>query len=85
MLCKPSHVPALSSGSIAMPEHLDDHAVLSLMIAGVCLLLALRYMKKALQPVGALVQAAAAAALVAFSIGAAFVLLTAAALSGHLR
>jgi hypothetical protein len=61
-----------------------DHAVLYLLIAGGCLLLALRFVKRALQPVGQLVHAVAAAALVAFSIGAALVLLAAAALSGHL-
>jgi hypothetical protein len=60
-----------------------SHALLYLFIAGLCLVLALRAMRAALAPIGQLVQAVVAAALVALAIGAALVLLTAAAVSGH--
>jgi hypothetical protein len=57
--------------------------LLYLLIAAICLILALRAMRRALAPIGQLVQAVAAAALVALALGAALVLLTAAVLSGH--
>jgi hypothetical protein len=60
-----------------------DQPIVYLVVAALSLLLALRLMKRALAPVGALVQAFAAATLVAVSIGAALVLLAAAAFGTH--
>ena len=60
-----------------------DGKLLVLIAAAFFLLIALRFMKRALAPIGALVQAVAAAALVAVSIGAALVLLAAAAFTTH--
>jgi hypothetical protein len=59
------------------------HPLLYLVLAALFLLVALRFMKRALAPVGALVQAVAAAALVAVSIGAALVLVAVAAFTTH--
>jgi hypothetical protein len=60
-----------------------DQPLVFLVLAAFFLLIALRFMKRALAPVGALVQAFAAATLVAVSIGAALVLLAAAAFGTH--
>jgi len=60
-----------------------DQPIVYLTLAAVALLIALRLMKRALAPIGALVQAVAAAAVVAFTIGLALVLVVAAAFSGH--
>lgn len=62
---------------------LDESALLYLVLAGVCLMIALRYLRRALQPVGPLVQAFAATAVVAFAIGIALVLIVAAAFHSH--
>jgi hypothetical protein len=64
-------------------DQLGTHALLYLLIAALCLVLALRAMRRALAPIGQLVQAVAAAALGALAVGAALVLLTAAAISGR--
>jgi hypothetical protein len=64
------------------PEFLRDHAAVYLFIAAICLIIALRYLRRALIPIGPLVRVVAAVAVVALAIGAALVLLTAAALSG---
>jgi hypothetical protein len=60
---------------------LSNHSLLYLLIAGLFLLTALRFMKRAVAPLGALVQTVAAAAFVAAAIGAALVFLAVAALS----
>jgi hypothetical protein len=60
-----------------------DQPIVYLVLAALSLLLALRLMKRALAPVGALVQAVAAAAVVAFAITLALVLVAAAAFSSH--
>jgi hypothetical protein len=77
------HGPSLLAGTPGLPHQLDDHSAWYLLAALLCLFAALRYMKRALEPVGALVQAVAAAAVVAFTVGVAVVLLTAALLSRH--
>jgi hypothetical protein len=61
----------------------SGHGLAYLVIAGVCLVVALRFMKRSLAPIGMIVHAVAAAAVVALAIGAALVFLTAAALSGR--
>jgi hypothetical protein len=66
-----------------LPHQLGNHAVLYMLVAGLCLVLALRFVRAALAPIGPLVHAVAAAALVALAIGAALVFLTAAAFSGR--
>lgn len=50
-----------------------------LVIAAVCLVVALRFLKRALSPIGALIQAAAAAAVVAFAAVVALAMLLMAA------
>jgi hypothetical protein len=50
-----------------------------------CLIIALRFIKRALVPIGPLLQAIAATAVITLAIGAALVLLIAALLSGHRR
>jgi hypothetical protein len=65
------------------PHGLEGPAVLYLVIAIVCLIVALRFLKRALVPLGPLLQAIAATAVITLAIGAALVLLTAALLSGH--
>jgi hypothetical protein len=57
--------------------------LLYLALAAVLLVIALRFVRRALAPIGALVQAVAAAAVVAFATGLALILVVAAALSGH--
>jgi hypothetical protein len=57
--------------------------LLYLVVAGVCLVLALRLMKRALAPIGLLVRPVAAAVLAALAIGTALAFLTAAAVSGR--
>jgi len=74
--------PGLDSG---VPfDYLAEHATLYVLVAGLCLLLALRFLKNALAPIGPLVQAVAAAALAALAVGAALVFLTVAVLGGGL-
>ena len=68
--------------SLPSSPALPDLGPLYLVLAAFLLLIALRFMKRALAPIGALVQAVAAAALVVFTIGAALVFLVAAAISG---
>jgi hypothetical protein len=58
--------------------------LLYLIIAGACLFLALHLIKRAIAPIGVLVQAAAALAAGGLAVGAALVLI-AAALAGGLR
>ncbi len=63
-------------------EWLQGHSLVYLLCAAFCLVFALRLLRRMLAPVGPLLQAAAAAVLVAVAIGAALVLLAAAAVSG---
>jgi hypothetical protein len=65
------------------PHGLEAPATLYLIIAIVCLVVALRFLRRALAPIGPLLQAIAATAIIALSVGAALVLLTAALLSGR--
>jgi hypothetical protein len=60
---------------------LRDQSLLYLVLAALFLVIALRFMRRALAPIGTFVQAVAAAAVVAFAIGMALVLLAAAALN----
>lgn len=62
---------------------LEAPAALYLIIAIVSLVIALRYIKRVLAPIGPLLQAIAATAIVTLAIGAALVLLTASLLSGR--
>jgi hypothetical protein len=52
---------------------------LYLMVAGLCLAIALWFLRRALEPVGAIVQAIAAAVVAAFAVGVALVLVVAVA------
>ncbi|BCY13055.1 hypothetical protein [Actinoplanes sp. L3-i22] len=55
-----------------------DRSTLYLALAGICLIIGLRYLKRALEPFGAVLEAAAAAAIVAFALGVGLILLLAA-------
>jgi hypothetical protein len=65
------------------PHGLEAPAALYLLIAMLCLAVALRSLRRALIPIGLLLQAVAATALVTLAVGAAIVLLTAALLGGQ--
>jgi hypothetical protein len=67
-----SHLPIPPGGSVPY-----------LVLAVALLIIALHFVRRALAPIGDLVQAIAAAAVVAFAIGIALVLVTAALLSGR--
>ncbi|GAA4588096.1 hypothetical protein GCM10023107_08200 [Actinoplanes octamycinicus] len=56
----------------------DDRAPLYLLLAAIFMVVGLRYLKRALEPFGAVIGAAAAAAVVAFSLGAGLIFLLAA-------
>jgi hypothetical protein len=60
-----------------LPTYRGDHELLLLVLAGLSLLVALRYLRRALAPIGPLMRAAGAAAVAAFSVCCAFVLITA--------
>jgi hypothetical protein len=68
---------------IMNPLGLEGSAAVYLFIAMLCLVIALRFIKRALVPIGPLLQAIAATAVVTLAVGAALVLLTAALMSGH--
>jgi len=55
--------------------------IVYLLVAAICLMVVLRFLKQALAPIGALIQAVAAAAVVAFAAVLALVLLTVAAVT----
>jgi len=57
--------------------------VICLLLAAGCLLLALRFMRQALAPVGPIVRALVAAVIVTAAIGAGLIFVTAAAVFGH--
>jgi hypothetical protein len=61
------------------PQFLRDHGLIYLGIAALCLVVALRYLKRALAPIGPLVQAMAAVAIVTLAVSAALVFVVAAA------
>lgn len=61
------------------PALVGAPSLLFLAIAGLCLLLALHFLRRVVVPVGPLLQAAAAVAMVALSVGAALLFLIAAA------
>jgi hypothetical protein len=83
MSAQQASVSTSALNGAAMPASLGAHALLYLLVAALCLIFALRFMRTALAPIGPLLQAVAAAALVALAIGAALVFLTAAAFSGR--
>ncbi|GAA0474384.1 hypothetical protein Ade02nite_74960 [Paractinoplanes deccanensis] len=60
---------------------LVDRPGLLLLLAGVCLLVALRFAGRAVRPVGAIIQSAAAAVVVIFAVSIAFVLVVAVAVT----
>ncbi|WIM94255.1 hypothetical protein ACTOB_006269 [Actinoplanes oblitus] len=53
-----------------------------LALAGLLLIIGLRYLKRALAPIGVIVEVVASAAVVAFALGAALALIVAAAFAG---
>jgi hypothetical protein len=77
------HLPTSPARLDVIPASWTDHQLVVLVLAVFFLVIALRFMKRALAPIGALVQAVAAAGLVAVSVGAALVLLAAAAFTTH--
>ncbi|WP_436529079.1 hypothetical protein [Actinoplanes sp. HUAS TT8] len=60
------------------PSLAGDQPLLYLVLAGFCVIIGLRFLKRAMEPFGVVLEAAAAAAVVAFSLGIALVLLLAA-------
>ncbi|MFC4064823.1 hypothetical protein [Actinoplanes subglobosus] len=70
----------MSTSDLAFGQHAGS--LLYLVIAGACLLLALHLIKRAVAPIGALVQAAAALAAGGLAVGAALVLIAAALVGG---
>jgi hypothetical protein len=77
--------PVVVTMNVRLEPIIDDPAgtqdLLYLLLAAALLLLALRFMKRAVAPIGALIEAVAAAASVAFAVGAALVLVVATAVS----
>jgi len=75
----------LSPAPLATVDALDaswmHQPITYLVIAAICLLVVLRYLKRALAPVGALVDAVAAAAVVAFAAALALAMLLLAAVT----
>ena len=65
------------------PATLHGHQLVYVVLAALLLLIALRYMRRALAPIGTLVGVVAAAAIVAFAIGIALMLLVAALLNAQ--
>jgi hypothetical protein len=65
------------------PHGLEGPVALYLIIAILCLVIALRFLRRVLIPIGPLLQAIAATAIVTLAVGAALVLLTAALMSGR--
>lgn len=60
---------------------LNDQPILYAFLAGLCLLAAVRYLKHALEPIGAILGAVAAAAVVALTLTAALILTLAAVIT----
>ncbi|MEV6850859.1 hypothetical protein [Actinoplanes sp. NPDC051411] len=73
-----SHSVILSTGAAV-----SGYELFYLAVAGLCLLTALHYLRRMAVPVGPLVRAVAAAAMVALTIGGALVLLLAIAIGGN--
>ncbi len=76
----PGPTPSASRVLQSLPS--GDHRTPYVLGAVICLLLALRAVRRAVAPVGLLVRAVAAAAVVAFAIGLAVMLLVLAAVKG---
>ncbi|MFC7532281.1 hypothetical protein [Actinoplanes sp. GCM10030250] len=68
---------------ISLPELplLGDQSLLFLTLAALCLVVAIRYVKRALEPIGTIVETVAAAAAVFLTLGLALVLVLAAMIS----
>ncbi len=64
--------------SLAIPEH----PALYLVFAALCLVVAMRSLRRALEPVGVVVEVMRATIVVAFAMGLALILVLAAAISG---
>ncbi|HET6534404.1 MAG TPA: hypothetical protein VFH03_27800 [Actinoplanes sp.] len=75
------HIPIAPANLDVFVVPRTDQPLLYLVLAGLFLLIALRFMKPAFAPVGVLARAVAAAAVVAVSIGLALILVTGAAFS----
>jgi hypothetical protein len=63
--------------------NLEGHAVVYLLIAALCLVIALRQLRRVLVPLGAIFQALAATAVTVLAMGATLVLIVAAILNGR--
>ncbi len=61
---------------------IPEHPALYLIIAGLCLVLALRSLRQALEPVGVVVEVVKATIVVAFSVSVALIFVLAAMISG---
>jgi hypothetical protein len=82
------HLPISPAGHetvtvLWMDRPLPENGLLYLFLAAVSLLVALRFVKRAMAPIGTLVRAVAAAAGVAFAIGVALAFVAAAVLNGR--
>ncbi|MFF5084712.1 hypothetical protein ACFY36_47375 [Actinoplanes sp. NPDC000266] len=60
---------------------LMDRPEVLLLMAGACLVVALRFATRAIRPIGAIIQSAAAAAVVVFAVGVALALVVAVAVT----
>ncbi|MDR7328069.1 hypothetical protein [Catenuloplanes niger] len=61
---------------------IPEHPALYLIIAVLCLVVAMRSLRRALEPVGVVVEVMKASIVVAFALGAALIFVLAAAISG---
>ena len=82
MFVDPSLLAASSAGAALTPLS-GRHDLLYLILAALCVLLALSLLKRVLAQVGAMIQAVASAGVVTFMLGAALALLAAAAFVGR--
>jgi hypothetical protein len=73
------HLPGSPTSPYTADVSWADQRIVYLVLAALALMIALRFMKRALAPIGTLVRAVAAAAVVAFTIALALVLVAAAA------
>jgi hypothetical protein len=78
----PLSFPTSSAALDAMDASWMHQPIVYLLVAAICLMVVLRFLKQALAPIGALIQAVAAAAIVAFAAVFALAMLIAAAFAG---
>ena len=75
------HLPTSSANFDAFDASWMHQPIAYLVLAAICLIIALRFIKRAIAPVGALLHAVAAAAVVALATALALALVAVAALS----